>query len=376
MTPEPKEITPPTRRHRPLLTMLVIFGVLAWVAVPAALYLKLSSQQRETSIAAPAQVWAPVEPNDAPTKRSVTVQIDWSSGEEVYAPAWSGLVETVGLSVGQALNSGQVVGIVGGVQRLAVHTDRPFARSLGHGDQGADVAALNVLLASRELEHGDGDRFNASTRRGVNALAKSLGVPGAADVTRFEPDWVLYLPATTITIKELSLRPGAPAPAAGEAVIVGEERIVAARIVDGATQQPDPAGDAETENSATGGIAVVAEENETLLVAGQELPLSAERDSLDSAAFATLEASVEPASSSVAGMLQQPPAAGEWVLPTSAILSGKAGETCVVKKEAGRAAVTSVSVTGQGSGVTVITGDLADTSAVLLAPRAQEYSCI
>ncbi|MBP2376859.1 hypothetical protein JOF42_000354 [Microbacterium phyllosphaerae] len=306
----------------------------------------------------------------------MTVQIDWSSGEEVYAPAWSGLVETVGLSIGQTLDSGQVVGIVGGIQRLAIHTDRPFARSLGPGDQGADVTALNAVLASRKLEHGDGDRFNASTRQGVRALAKALGVPGAADVTRFEPDWVLYLPATTITVKELSLRPGAPAPAAGEAIIVGEERIVTARIVDGATEQPDPAGDAEADGSSPRGIAVVAEENETLLVAGQELALSSERDSLDSAAFATLEATVEPASSTVAGVLQQPPAAGEWVVPTGAILSGKAGTTCVVTKEAGKPAVTSVAVTGQGSGVTVITGELTDASAVLLAPPAQEYSCI
>jgi hypothetical protein len=95
----------------------------------------------------------------------------------MYAPEWTGLVESVSVVPGQTLTSGGTVGIVGGVRRIAVHTERPFARRLVTDDQGEDVAALNSFLASRGLQHGDGDRFTWATRAGVSALAKSINVP-------------------------------------------------------------------------------------------------------------------------------------------------------------------------------------------------------
>lgn len=366
----------PRQRSRwaPLATAAMIVGVLTWVAVPAALYVLLTTQQREVEMAASSPVWASVEANDTPTTRSVSVQIEWSAGQEVYAPRWTGLVEQVDISVGQRVASGQPVAVIGGVQRIALHTDRPFAKPLQQGDKGPDVIALNSLLGARDLAHGDADVYTRATHNGVVEFAKAIGVPDARNVPGFSPEWVLYLPADAVTVTETTLRVGAPAPAEGDAVIVGEEQIISARISDSAvTAQAAPG--SEPDDSQPSGDLITLKTDETLLVAGQELAVNAQRNALDPAAFPVLSSLVQPSTDTVAAVVRQPPSDGQWTVPSAAILSGADGQTCVILRDSSSGTATPVSVSGQGNGLTVVDGPLAEGSSVLLAPPAREFSC-
>lgn len=370
---------PPSHRPRWRATLafaLAGAGVIAWVAVPTMLYVLLTTKQASTPIAEPTDVWVGVDPNETPTRRDITVKMTWSAGEEIFAPNWTGLIETVDVAVGDVLTSGQPVAIIGGIQRIAVHTDRPFVRPLTTGDRGGDVTALHEFLATKDLPHGDGDRFSEATRDGVNRLARTLGVPGSGDVARFEPDWFLYLPSSEVTIKETALRPGAPAPTSGDAVIVGEERIVATLLLAG-TPEPTTAGTDGEDRTAPADRRVTAEDDEELLVAGQAWPLSAERDAVDPASFPALNAVVDNASTTISAILLRPPASGQWTIPTAAVAASSDGNTCVIVRSEGGAEVTpiAVEVVGQGAGVTVVVGDLASNSIVLVAPSARKHTC-
>lgn len=382
----PKDATAATRearteRRMSWLTALGLVGVLVWVAVPIALFTLLTTQQRSTPITPKVDVWAPVTANDAPTRNGVTVQITWASGEEVFAPAWSGLVESVDVALGQTLESGQTVAIVGGIQRVAVHTERPFARPLTAGDGGADVAALNTFLSSRGFSHGDGDRFTWATRVGVSTLAKSIGVPGAEQVAQFEPSWFVYLPAAKVTVTDITLRIGAPAPAAGEMIVKGEQRIVSARLIevtaDLTSTEPTnaPSTEPPSEDHSAQAAPVTAGEGETLIIGGQTLNLAESRDAIDSTSLPSLRSLVEAASATVAGMLERPPTPGQWTVPSAAILAGSNGQMCVVVNRPTQPVVTRVDIAGQGVGLTVVSADLDAGDKVLVSPDAEKYAC-
>lgn len=326
-----------------------------------------------------ADVWAPIRPDDTSTVEDVAVQITWDAGEEIYAPEWSGLVETVDVAVGQTLTSGRTVAIVGGIRRIAVHSDRPFARELQSGDRGEDVSQLNSFLASRGLSHASGDRFDWATQRGVSALADSLGVPTAQRGTRFEPDWFMYLPAAKVIVAEVAMRVGAPSPAAGEVIIKGEQRITSARLTKPAADGAGPADGLSStsapEDSAGQVESLAADEGETLAVGGRGLKLTKSRDSVDANSLAALRALVEPSSATVPGVLKRPPLPGQWSVPSAAVLAGTHGRLCVVVEGKSRPVVKEVAVAGQGVGVTVVSGCFDSHARVLVAPDAKKYSC-
>lgn len=365
-------VNTPRRRsvRRRLGAALAVVGALSWIAAPAAFYTLLVTQQAGTSFSPRVAVWAPVEENESKTVREVALQLSWVPGEEVFAPAWSGLVESVTVAPGQVLSSGQSIGIVGGIQRIAIHSERPFTRALRTGDVGHDVAALNAVLSAQNFPSGQGERYTADTRRGVSALAKTLGVPNIDWDAQFEPDWFLYLPAPEMTIAEISLRPGAPAPAPGESILSAEERIASVRVIDSGDQGSDGPEEEQTE-----GTGVVARESETLLVARQPLTLSAERDKVDASSFPALVALVEPGTTSLVGVLEQPPTAGQWVVPTAAVITASDSITCVVVGPRSKPTTLPVSVSGQSNGATIVTGSLDIDDIVLVAPPAQEFMC-
>lgn len=156
-----------------LLSVLIIA---AWVAVPLLLAgLVTARSQRSVRTESPAAVWIPASPVETETSRTVVARIDRDEPAPLLAPAWTGLVEEVNVHVGDPIRSGDPVVVVDGIARIAVRTDRPFARRLTPGDRGVDVDQLNRWLTSIGHEAGDDDRFGSATRRGGASPAPRPG---------------------------------------------------------------------------------------------------------------------------------------------------------------------------------------------------------
>lgn len=245
-------------------------AVVAWIGLPVALASILTARS-ERSVQSPPIVsaWLPVGETEPDMDRKVIAVGTLGAAPPLLAPAWTGLVEQVDLRPGEPLRSGEVVAVVSGIPRLALHTARPFHRTLGYDDRGADVAELNAWLRARGLEASEGDRFGAATRRGVRDLRQELHVPepeadpappappagdpgappgeGAAPAPppaptvdtagTFDPGWVVYLPRPEVIVSTVNLQVGAPVAPPGSVVAEVEADVASVRLV-----QPDPSG--------------------------------------------------------------------------------------------------------------------------------------
>ena len=206
--------------------LLGILAVLAWIAVPIVVAGVVTSRsERAVRTEPPASVWVAAGPVATEVTRTVVARAERRDRPPLLAPAWSGLVEEVHLRAGEPLRSGDAVAVIDGVTRLAAATERPLGRRLVPGDRGRDVAALNGLLGSLGYEAGTGDHFGGSTRRGVLALRRDLGVPIAlddlgapVDADVFDPAWLVFLAEAEVSVASTALQVGAPAPPAGSAV--------------------------------------------------------------------------------------------------------------------------------------------------------------
>lgn len=245
-------------------------AVVVWIAVPVLLAVALTARS-ERSVQSPpvTSAWVPAGDVLGELDRKVVAVGTLGAAPPLLAPAWTGLVEQVDLRPGQPLRSGEVVAIVSGIPRMAVHTSRPFHRTLTYDDRGTDVAELNTWLRARGLEASEGDRFGGATRRGVRALRRELGVPepeaepapptggdsptpGGADAPpdetasppppssapapdiagSFDPGWIVYLPRPEVTVGATQLQVGAPVVPAGSVVAEIEADVASVRLVE------------------------------------------------------------------------------------------------------------------------------------------------
>lgn len=171
-------------------------------------------------------------PVDIDEATSVTVTPVFGQRVDVVAPSWQGLVTEIDARPGQSLESGAPVVKVDGVVRRAYATAQPLYRPLTVGDEGGDVADLHGILAAAgflPVAQSGERRFSASTMRATREFAASIGIRSAS-ISAFDPAWVLWQPQDPFVVENIAVAVGAPAPAAGEPILIGNSRVEGIRI--------------------------------------------------------------------------------------------------------------------------------------------------
>lgn len=348
--------------------LLGILAVLTWIGVPLVVAGVLTARsERSVRSEQPASVWVMAGPVETEVRRTVAARAEWRELPPLLAPAWSGLVEEVGLRVGEPVRSGDTVAVIDGIPRLAAATERPFSRRLVRDDRGQDVADLNAWLASIGHEASDGDLFGAATQRGVFALRQDLNVPSEVDefgqpidLYTFDPAWVVFLGQVEATVSSIGLQVGAPAPPAGSAIAEFTPRLVSVKLeLAGQTMSAGPspdesAGPTSTTDaseagapgtggpdlgsapgstpSADGGSPLLtAAEGATLERSGQEIGPVGSDGSLPADTEAAVIWLLGDAST-ISLQLVEPAPPGARALPANTLFTGPAGATCVASR--------------------------------------------
>ncbi|AND17128.1 hypothetical protein C5C18_03040 [Rathayibacter tritici] len=346
---------------------LLALGLVAWTVLPVAGFVLLERSTASAGLAPPVDVWAPVQPGAEHERRTVGVVLSRAAAPELYAPAWSGVVEASSASPGAVLRSGDIIATIAGIDRMAVASERPFSTELRVGDEGDDAAALNELLRGLDLDAPDSHRFTVPTLRAVRELAHSLGVPGTADLQTFDPAWLVYLPSSQVTIATSALYVGALAPAPGQSLATTRPAVTSA-VLDAVTTADAGEGGATGVQEAT-----TAAESERLEIVGTALPLSEDRRSIAASGLADLQRLVADDRARADGVLVADAAAGTVVVPSAAL--GTDG-TCVLARAAGGAAQRrEVAVESSSLGRSTVSGDLASGDEVLVAAGTGDPPC-
>ncbi|GAB4082749.1 hypothetical protein GCM10028783_36990 [Modestobacter muralis] len=383
-----------TRLARAGRLPLLLFGLVLWVAVPAVAVWLLQHRADSVTLADPQTVYVEVQANTAAVVQEVNISLRLEGGATVLAPALTGIVEQLLVQPGQTLTSGQPLAVIGGMTRLAVNSERPFARPLAVGDKGPDVAMLHATLTSLGYSSGAGSTYSQATARGVAQLQKAVSqVPGGdTSGASFDPNWFFYLPAGEVVVATNELVLGAPAPAAGEPVLTARRSVTEATLTleqdagDQApagveqptgpdTSAPSPAEVTPPEADAQPVQSFTAPADAQLAVNGTPLELVEDRAHVAPASFPALLELLEPGSRTVGAQLTTAPGPGEFSVPAAAIFTSQTGNSCVLARRGTATAAERVVVVGNTFDRAVVTGDLTDDVTVAVSPPARDRTC-
>lgn len=220
-------------------------GVAVWILAPLGIAWLLSAQAQDLQITPERPVWVRVEQNTEGSERQVSLSVNWSDKAQLVAPQWSGILQATTLVPGSTVSSGDVVATVDGVDRLALHTSRPFYRPLDLESSGPDVEELNVYLRSQGWPAGDGQSFTRSSLTGVRQLAARLGMRESSEIGAFDPAWVVYLPRPSAVLSTVDLQIAAPVPGVGGQLAELRPVVNSAKLVERALAHTDPADPAD-----------------------------------------------------------------------------------------------------------------------------------
>lgn len=356
-------------RHRD-----VAFWVVAacWILAPVIgvgmLYQYLSAK----TVVAAQEVWAPALSAEETRAQAVGLALEWSDGAELPAPAWSGTVVRVYVQPGGVLKSGDAVVDVDGVKRIAAFMNVPLYRSLGPGSTGEDVKALLDFLRSQGIDVPDSDRLNWDTWLQVCSFAKSIGVDTTQGLQSFDPGWLIFIPAAQLTVREVHVKTGRPAPASGEPVATATDQLVSAHIV-------TPEAIAEvTEDSpvtpeAIASSAVTVPEDAVVLVGQNELAVDEARTAIAPTALSQIAAAVTQGSLTTTARVVTPQPVA-IVVPAAAVLSGTDG-TCVVVRDGEKRRVVAAKTIESVDGTSLIAAKVKSGESVLVNPAATGATC-
>lgn len=360
---------PSSRRIRPI-RIFGTLGALLWLALPIAAYSYLTSVASERSLNPAVDVWSPVEPTESATRTTISIVIERADGTDVFAPSWTGLVESTTIVPRAVIASGAELATISGIDRVAYASDRPFSSVLKRDDEGTQVAQLNQLLRDRGFDAPESDYFGLRTLLALREFADSLGVQDSDDIESFDPSWLVYLPSSPVTVDEASIFVGAPAPAAGESIAKTRPEIVSARF------------DAETDSTAATDDApevvtnpFTAPDGGSLEIGSVALPIGPDRTSLDPSAFAQLATLVAAGQSRVEATLVAPAPEGDWALPSQAVVVDEEGRACVVLRTGSSISVADVEVRSSDLGRSYVSGAIPAGADVLVASREGHIEC-
>jgi hypothetical protein len=241
------------------------------------------------------------------------VSLQWGKGKQILAPNWEGTVTDVLVKPGDVLKSGQAVLAINGVTRIAFASVRPFWRSLVPQDSGADVAMLNQVLSELGLSATNGNTWTAATTQGVKDLqTQYLQVAATSTVESFDPAWIIWLPKEKLRLGSIAATVGSPAPAAGEVVLTGRQRLVRTTIQD-LEGQP---------------LALNNEQPWVFETTEFGNRLNIEEGQLSDASVAELRQQAQPGSESLSGTLRYKTPRQVASVPTTAVLN-QGSQTCI-----------------------------------------------
>lgn len=355
------------RRSRTWRTVFVVVAAVIWLVVPlgAAGYLLVKSSQVELPTAH--QVWESVQAAPSSLEEQIGVSLSWAEPADIIAPAWSGVVQTIGFKPGQQLVSGATVAKIGGIERIAFTSPEPFIRALSVDDKGADVVQLNQLLASRGFDHGPDDYFNWETRIGVMQLAKSLGA--GKNITAFDPAWVVYL-ASPVSIEKIDLVVGAPAPSEGTAIATGFPTLSSANLTTFAAAKSLLADDKST--AVPPSLDVSADSK--VLLGDQELVLTEDRSAIAADSLPAVEAMVGRGSRATVVKTVSPGIEG-WSVPSVSVYIDSKGASCVLVKTKGIIRARQVALVSTQDQTAIVTGQLAAGDEIGMDPSLDPRPC-
>lgn len=362
--------------------VLVTLGLIAWVALPAALLMASDARLRALTPAPAEPVWAPVRTNDDPITIDVDLALRWRPPVRVPSPIESGIVQEVLFAPGDVITNGMPIIRIANVERIAFHSETAFFRPLTRNDTGPDVQALNKMLGALGLPSGSKDTFTSETDRGVRELGRQIGAPSVPGVTMFDPQWVVYLPAGAVAVSGTELLVGQridsttalfeAAPTLESAVLV--EAGNPGSTVPSGTSDDDLSESPTTSEQNTLLAPFAAPEGYALDVAGVELNLNPARSEVDAGDLAVLRELTDPSSPTVSGRLSAAPTEGTFVIPVAAIYSDSESRDCVafraVSGDMGHAAV---QIVGNALGSVIVATEepLFATARVLISPDVE-----
>ncbi|MEX2546226.1 MAG: hypothetical protein WD830_00385 [Chloroflexota bacterium] len=316
-----------------VVAAVLLFGMPAGILVG----LLLSDERLDRLSQTPVPDVQPVSVTEFDERTGVAVTLAWMDGPALYAPSWSGIVGHVQIRPGDIVRSGDVVGVIAGVTRLAVRTPQPFFRPLAEGDRGQDVRWLHdvlIQLGYMDTTPPDAAFVGSSTVSAIARLAQDLGIVG--QVAEFDPAWFAWLPEDKFAPSLVTLIAGGLAPSAGTAIATGSPRLQAMSLqrVDGGPLALDP------------------EIDYLLAVAGQDLPLDARTATVDRSSLERLSAVIPPLTDSINGSVRRADPLAVWALPAQAVMSSASGDLCVWVQADGGYASLAVEVISGRAGVT------------------------
>ncbi|MGH3691378.1 MAG: hypothetical protein ACRDT7_14595 [Microbacterium sp.] len=358
----------PRRRRDVAFWVVAVCWILAPVIGVGMLYQYLSTK----TVVATQEVWAPALSAEETRAQAVGLALEWSDGAELPAPAWSGTIVRVYVQPGGVLKSGDTVVDVDGVKRIAAFMNVPLYRALGPGSTGEDVKALLDFLRTRGIDVPDSDRLSWDTWLQVSSFAKSIGVDTTQGLPSFDPGWLVFIPAAELTVSEVHVKAGRPAPASGEPIATGTDQLVSAHIV-----TPEAIAEVTEDNPIAPEViassAVAVPEDAVVLVGQNELAVDEARTAIDPAALPRVAAGVtQGALTSSARVVTPQPAA--IVVPAAAVLTGTDG-TCVVVRDGGKRRVVVAETIESVDGTSLIAAEVKAGESVLVNPTATGATC-
>lgn len=253
----------------------------------------------------------------APLELSIGAAVVVEFGDEVSIRApegWGGLVTSVNVVPGQVVASGTPILSINGVARLAIHTSAPFYRRLALRDKGSDVAMLQQALRGLGLFEGEADgSYGSETADAVHVLSAMLG----ANTKVFDPSWFVWLPTARVTAGRVEMLVGDIAPSGGTPVVIADRSIVRTTLE--AQTNPVPVISSWVFTSQdSSAIDVAWQEDHWSIVDDDALRRSLLRQPSSGEELLILEGRLSPAAE--IDTIQ---------VPSSAVMSGAAGNICV-----------------------------------------------
>jgi peptidoglycan hydrolase-like protein with peptidoglycan-binding domain len=343
----------PVSRRAVVVGTAVGLVLLAGVLVGASLAVDGGTDSPMSSDVEAEPLLVPVTASERSVAVGVGVTVVDEPGQEVISGR-AGTVTGVAATVGDTLESGDILARVDDRPIVGMVTSSPLWRDLSESDTGPDVKRLQKFL--RQVDRYEGPvngTFGAATRRAVAAFNASVGRRDLGG--RFSLETVAWLGPESLTVSEVSARPG-QAVAVGAALLRGPDRPVAIAVA-------EPVGGVPGDD---GGHELVVGDVRAPYVAGS----GTVTDPDDVAALAGAVGSTGEGIGQVVSAVPRT----VLVVPSSAVVVDAAGTTCVFTDVDGPGTV--VAPTGGGLATVELQPDVG-VSEVLANPHQvrSEVSC-
>lgn len=329
----PQAAAPASARNRGarLRGVALTLGTALWIALPLGGFWALSTGSAEAPIARPAEAWVSPEPAGEHIEAAVAVMVDRAPAAAMRAPAWSGLVQRVLVSPGDAVDSGTPIAMIDGITRVAMIAEAPLYRPLTVGDRGPDVADYHAFLARIGVSSPAGTLFTARSARATGELARRLGAPAPPEGVDADPAWLVFAPAP-FSIATVELEAASPAPPAGEEIARGARRLGAAGVTDASVLSSLPSPERyRWDLDAEPRLRTSPHGGEALLLGDAVVAFDPHTGRVDASALPALAAIMGEDLPGVPARVRTPLPAGVWSLPAAALRPSAAagGGECV-----------------------------------------------